>query len=61
MKTSNDTHIADDLLKVLREHLVHREYYINPNFLHEITRSIFDYYQKEDDEVETKIQDMWGW
>lgn len=58
MTESNDSHIADDLLKALRTHLVDREYYINPNFLQGINTLIWDHYQKEDDEVDSKIQDM---
>jgi hypothetical protein len=55
------SHIADDLLDVLRNHLVDREYYINPNFLSEITQSINDYYEKEDDNVMDKIHEMYSW
>jgi len=61
MNDNEPSHIADDMLNVLRKHLVDREYYINPNFLNEISRAIYDYYEKEDDEVNSKIQDMWSW
>lgn len=61
MKKEPDKHISDDILEILRKHLVDHEYYINPHFLLEISKLLYDYYEKENDEVDKEIQDMFGW
>lgn len=52
--------VAEKLLNVLIEEAENNNTYVNPNFLSDINKLIYDYSELEDDKVDEWISDMWG-
>lgn len=55
-----DNHIANQIMKILKDKSQQEHDYINPHFLVQLQSALYDYYELEDDEVDDWIQDMWG-
>ena len=52
--------LAEEILRILKQKSEQEFEYINPHFLQEITSSIYDYYNIEDEAVDQWIIDMFG-
>lgn len=53
--------LAEDIISIMKEYAERDDEYINPHFLSGVTQHIYDYYQIEDDIVDSWVQDMFGW
>tara|TARA_R110000744_G_scaffold335651_1_gene440970 strand:- start:354 stop:536 length:183 start_codon:yes stop_codon:yes gene_type:complete len=52
--------LHEEILDLIRKRIGDDEEYINPHFMQEITRSVYDYYEIEDDKVDDWIIEMFG-
>lgn len=53
--------LQEELLSVMKKHLVKEETYINPDFLQTISEALWDCYSIEDEDVDRLISEMWSW
>lgn len=52
--------LHEEILDLLKNRAKMDHEYINPNFLADINGLLYDYYDCEDANVDTWIDDMWG-
>lgn len=50
----------EQILQIMKDKSKQEHEYINPHFLQEISGLLWDYYELEDDEVDTWISGMFG-
>ena len=52
--------LSEEILDLFKKRMKMEYDYINPHFMQEITRALYDYYKIEDDEVDKWVIDMFG-